>query len=42
VQHLRQLDPALSISNLADYLPIHRPQDLVTFSAGLRKAGLPE
>jgi tetratricopeptide (TPR) repeat protein len=42
MQHLRQLDPALRISNLADYLPIHRPQDLATFSAGLRKAGLPE
>ncbi len=42
MQHLRQLDPALRISNLTDYLPIRRPQDLATFSDGLRKAGLPE
>lgn len=42
MQHLRQLDPTLRISNLTDYLPIRRPQDLATFSDGLRKAGLPE
>jgi TolB-like protein len=42
MQHLRQLDPALRISNLADWLPIRRPQDLAIFSDGLRKAGLPE
>jgi TolB-like protein len=41
MQHLRQLDPTLHISSLTDYLPIRRPQDLATFSAGLRKAGLP-
>ena len=40
--HLRQLDPALRISNLRDWLPIHRPEDLATFADGLRKAGLPE
>jgi TolB-like protein len=42
MQHLRQLDPALRISNLTDYLPIRRPQDLTILSDGLRKAGLPE
>jgi TolB-like protein len=42
MQHLRQLDPALRISNLTDWLPIHRPDDLATFAEGLRKAGLPE
>ena len=42
MQHLRQLDPTLRISNLTDYLPIRRPQDLAIFSDGLRKAGLPE
>ncbi|MGE0121160.1 MAG: winged helix-turn-helix domain-containing tetratricopeptide repeat protein [Dongiaceae bacterium] len=42
MQHLRQLDPTLRISNLTDYLPICRPQDLATFADGLRKAGLPE
>jgi hypothetical protein len=40
--HLRQLDPALRISHLADWLPIRRPQDLAVFAEGLRKAGLPE
>jgi TolB-like protein len=42
MDHLRQLDPALRISNLRDWLPIHRPEDLATFSDGLRRAGLPE
>jgi TolB-like protein len=42
MHHLRQLDPALRISNLTDWLPIHRPDDLATFAEGLRKAGLPE
>jgi Flp pilus assembly protein TadD len=42
MNHLRQLDPALRISNLTDWLPIHRPEDLATFADGLRKAGLPE
>jgi hypothetical protein len=39
---LRELDPLLRISNLGDWLPIHRPEDLATFADGLRKAGLPE
>jgi TolB-like protein len=39
---LRSLDPALRISNLKDWLPIHRPEHLSVFSDGLRKAGLPE
>jgi TolB-like protein len=42
MQHLRQLDPTLRISNLTDYLPIRRPEDLATFADGLRRAGLPE
>jgi tetratricopeptide (TPR) repeat protein len=42
MHHLRQLDPALRISNLTDWLPIHRPEDLATFADGLRRAGLPE
>lgn len=42
MNHLRQLDPALRISNLKDWLPIHRPEDFATFANGLRKAGLPE
>jgi TolB-like protein len=42
MDHLRQLDPTLRVSNLADWLPIRRPEDLATFASGLRKAGLPE
>jgi tetratricopeptide (TPR) repeat protein len=42
MKHLRELDPALHISNIADWLPIRRPEDLATFEDGLRKAGLPE
>ncbi len=42
MQHLRQLDPALRIANLRDWLPFRRPQDIAIFSDGLRQAGLPE
>lgn len=42
LHHLRQLDPTLRISNLNDWLPIHRPEDFATFMDGLRRAGLPE
>ena len=42
LHHLRGLDPALRISNLKDWLPLHRPEDLATFADGLRRAGLPE
>ncbi|XIA65652.1 winged helix-turn-helix domain-containing protein [Bradyrhizobium sp. TZ2] len=39
---LRKLDPLLRISNLRDWLPIRRAEDLATFADGLRRAGLPE
>jgi TolB-like protein len=42
MNHLRQLDSTLRISNLEDWLPIHRPEDLAIFADGLRRAGLPE
>jgi TolB-like protein len=42
MNHLRQLDPALRVSSLQDWLPIRRPGDLATFADGLRRAGLPE
>jgi hypothetical protein len=42
IEHLRQLDPTLRVSNLGDWLPIHRAEDLATFANGLRRAGLPE
>ncbi|MGF7162462.1 TolB-like protein [Rhodoligotrophos appendicifer] len=42
IRRLRQLDPALRLSNLGDWLPIHRAEDLAIFAEGLRLAGLPE
>ena len=36
MDRLRQLDPALRISNLRDLLPLHRPQDLALLTDGLR------
>jgi TolB-like protein/class 3 adenylate cyclase/Tfp pilus assembly protein PilF len=40
--HMRELDPTLRLSNLADWLPIRGAKDLATFTDGLRKAGLPD
>ena len=42
MQQLRQLDPALRLSNLGKWLPFQRPQDLENFADALREAGLPE
>ena len=42
MKHLRELDPTLRVSNLTDWIPIRRPEDLATLGDGLRKAGLPE
>lgn len=42
MEHLRQLDPRLRLSNLTDWLPIHRPENLAILRDGLRRAGLPE
>ena len=42
MRRLRELDPSLRVSNLKDWLPIHRPEDLARFADGLRRAGLPE
>ena len=39
---LREVDPALQISNLQDLTPLQRPQDVALYAEGLRKAGLPE
>jgi len=40
--HMRELDPTLRLSNLADWLPIRGAKDLATFTDGPRKAGLPD
>lgn len=42
MRQLRQLDPTLRVSNLDDWLPLRRPEDLDRFKDGLRRAGLPE
>jgi hypothetical protein len=40
---LRQLNPALSVSKLTDYLgPYRRAEDPERYEDGLRRAGLPE
>jgi hypothetical protein len=39
---LRDIDPALRISNLQELTPLHRPQDVALYTEGLRKAGLPQ
>lgn len=42
MDHLRQLNPALRLTNITDLLPINRPENLATFVDGLQRAGLPE
>ena len=39
---LRQIDPALRVSNLQELTPLRRPEDIARYAEGLRKAGLPE
>ncbi len=42
IQRLHDLEPSLRVSNLKDWLPIQRPEDLARFADGLRLVGLPE
>jgi hypothetical protein len=39
---LRQLDPAMRVISVKDWVPLRRPEDLAKLEDGLRKAGLPE
>jgi tetratricopeptide (TPR) repeat protein len=39
---MRQLNPALRVSDLGDLIPFRRKEDLAKYVEGLRKAGLPE
>ena len=39
---LRELNPALRISNLQDFIPLQKRNDLARLAEGLRRAGLPE
>jgi tetratricopeptide (TPR) repeat protein len=41
-ERLSQLDPTLRVSNIADRIPLRRPDHLTIYAEGLRKAGLPE
>jgi adenylate cyclase len=40
--HLREVDPAMRVSAIKDWMPIRRADDLARLEEGLRKAGLPE
>ena len=42
MERLRQIQPALRISNLKDLTPLRRQEDMARYAEGLRKAGLPE
>jgi TolB-like protein len=42
MERMRTLDASLRITNLKEWLPIHRPEDLARLADGLRLAGLPE
>jgi TolB-like protein len=39
---LREIDPSLRISNLKNFTPLRRPEDMERYAEGMRKAGLPE
>jgi hypothetical protein len=39
---LRKIDPGLRVSNLREWFPIRREEDLSRWAEGLRLAGLPE
>jgi hypothetical protein len=40
--HLRQIDPAMRVTTVKDWVPLRRPDDLKRLQEGLRQAGLPE
>jgi tetratricopeptide (TPR) repeat protein len=42
MERLRQMYPALRMSNLDDQSPMRRPEDRARWAEGMRKAGLPE
>lgn len=42
LERVRQLDPALRLTNLKDLLPFHRPEDFARWRDGLSRAGLSE
>jgi TolB-like protein/Tfp pilus assembly protein PilF len=42
MERLRQIDPALRVSNLRNLTPLRRPEDMARYAEAMRKAGLPE
>ena len=42
VVRILQIDPSVRLSNLQEFMPLRRPEDVERFAEGLRKAGLPE
>jgi TolB-like protein/tetratricopeptide (TPR) repeat protein len=42
VARILEIDPSMRLSNLQEFIPLRRPEDLERFTEGLRKAGLPE
>jgi hypothetical protein len=42
MERLRQIDPALHISNIGDLYPLRRLEDRAKFIDGFRRVGLPE
>jgi len=42
MDHVRELDPTLRLSNLGNFLPTRRPEDFAKWQEAMRKAGLPE
>ena len=42
VARILEIDPAMRLSNLQEFIPLRRPEDRERFAEGLRKAGLPE
>jgi TolB-like protein len=39
---IRELDPALRISNLKEVIPLRQPEHFARYEEGMRKAGMPE
>ena len=39
---VRKIDPTLRVSNVGEWYPLRRPEDLTRLQQGLRRAGLPE
>ena len=42
IERLRQIDPALRISTVRNWVPFRRAEDLEKLQEGLRRAGLSE